>query len=309
MGMRPDIRRSLRAGIEIFSRLSYRYSVVLCVSLVALASYLDFRTGIDASPVLLYLVPIALGSWFLRVGDGYRLAALSGVVFLATDLLTRAHYLKPLIHVWNGVSVFGLFVVAAYTLSELRSHVDSQKKLARVDFLTAIANRRGFQESMEAEILRARRWNTPLTIAYMDIDYFKALNDKMGHAKGDLLLKQTATLLRDNLRATDALARMGGDEFAFILVGSAPAVVKKVVEKIHYGLRGMAMANDWPVSFSIGVVTYLSPPRKLDDMLRAADELMYEVKQDRGAGAQYRVVEAEPDRSSLAPVAGGTTIS
>jgi len=306
--MKPDIRRALREGLNRFSALSYQKGLSISLGLLLLAGAVDHLTGTDSSPLLLYLFPIALASWFLRAGDGGRAAALSGGAFFVINLIGRRYDMSVLAHGWDALSAFAVFWLAALILGKLRAHIDGQAAVARADILTGIANRRGFQESMEAEILRSRRWNAPLTLAIMDIDHFKTLNDTMGRPKGDQVLKQTATLLRDNLRATDALARMGGDEFAFILVGSAPPVVKKVVEKIHYGLRGMAMSHEWPVSFSIGVVTYLSPPASTDDMVTSAFELMREVKQERGSPARYKVVEAEkaPARE---PVAGGTTIS
>jgi diguanylate cyclase (GGDEF)-like protein len=171
-----------------------------------------------------------------------------------------------------------------------------------MDDLTHIPNRRAFNELAQIEIQRSRRDLTPLTVAFVDIDNFKWINDKRGHQEGDLLLKQVALTLRANLRATDFAARLGGDEFAFLLPHATDVIARKVLEKVHYGLMGMARSNDWPVAFSMGAVTFSRPPKNIEELLLKPDSLMYEVKRNKEQAFRHEVVlqQAEEESTTFA---------
>ena len=154
----------------------------------------------------------------------------------------------------------------------------AERRLARVDPLTGLANRRAFYEGAELERKRSLRHSRPLSVAYIDLDNFKQVNDQMGHDVGDELLAQIGSLLQNRLRAEDLTARMGGDEFAILLPENNYESACIAVHKTHRMLTEMAKDNRWPVTFSIGMVTFAPPPGNIEDMLRAADDLMYTVK-------------------------------
>lgn len=153
-----------------------------------------------------------------------------------------------------------------------------EKELARTDALTGLANRRAFYEALRAERSRASRYGRPITLAYVDLDNFKRVNDTLGHAIGDELLVCVADLLRSNLRMSDSVGRLGGDEFALLLPETGPQHAEGLLKKLAAVLNAAMQAQKWPVTFSIGAAAFLDNPPPMEEMIRTADELMYSVK-------------------------------
>ncbi len=162
--------------------------------------------------------------------------------------------------------------------NRLQEALAKEKELARVDPLTHVWNRRAFFEQAEIEISRAWRYSRPLCVAYLDIDNFKQVNDTLGHSTGDVLLVTLASTLRAELRASDLIARMGGDEFAVLLPEIDAASAELVLKKVQKSLLETVEQNGWNVTFSIGAASFAKPPGSLEAMIRVADEAMYAVK-------------------------------
>ncbi|PYX91204.1 MAG: hypothetical protein DMG67_10825 [Acidobacteria bacterium] len=156
--------------------------------------------------------------------------------------------------------------------------LEAEKKLARSDVLTDLANRRAFYERAEQERKRAGRYGRPLSLAYIDLDNFKQVNDTRGHDAGDQVLSSVATVLKNNLRAEDLAARLGGDEFALLLPEAGDAAAAFVIHKLHRLLTAAMQERNFPVTFSMGLVTYDEVPQNIEEMVQKADDLMYEVK-------------------------------
>jgi diguanylate cyclase (GGDEF)-like protein len=163
-------------------------------------------------------------------------------------------------------------------ITEIRSAMEREKELARTDPLTGAMNSRAFGELATAELHRARRYERPFTLAYVDIDDFKAVNDRFGHSTGDTLLRLVAETMKHNSRAVDVVARVGGDEFVVLLPETGPGPAQVVSRKLQERLLGVVQQNGWPATFSIGAITFISPPATVDEMLRLADRLMYSAK-------------------------------
>jgi diguanylate cyclase (GGDEF)-like protein/PAS domain S-box-containing protein len=161
---------------------------------------------------------------------------------------------------------------------QLEFALEKERELSRQDPLTGLANRRAFLEASELEKERCRRYHHCFNIAYIDLDSFKAINDKLGHTVGDQVLVQVACTLRSNLRLTDVVARLGGDEFAILLTETDPTSAEKVLRKLHELLRATMKDHGWNVDFSIGLASYRCPPESIDTIIRTADGLMYSVK-------------------------------
>ncbi len=162
--------------------------------------------------------------------------------------------------------------------SRLRSLLAREHELARIDPLTTVPNRRAFYEALDKERVRSVRYHRPFTIAYVDLDNFKKVNDALGHAKGDELLVQVAAGLRSNLRGSDYVGRLGGDEFAILLPETDATAATCVLRKLRQRLLEEMNAHSWQVTFSIGAATFLDPPDSLDVIIRMADETMYAIK-------------------------------
>jgi diguanylate cyclase (GGDEF)-like protein len=127
-------------------------------------------------------------------------------------------------------------------------------------------------------IERARRDRQPTSIAYIDCDDFKRINDRFGHSTGDQLLKVVAATLMERVRKSDVVARLGGDEFAVLLPETPSQSAQEVIQGLKTGLLDRMQTHAWPVTFSIGVATFVTPPTTLNEMIELSDTLMYTVK-------------------------------
>ena len=172
----------------------------------------------------------------------------------------------------------------------LRATTAREATMARTDPLTGLFNRRAFIELATREVARAERYHRSVSIAYMDIDKFKAVNDAGGHKEGDRLLVQVAETLRGNLRSSDVVARYGGDEFVVLLPDTGDAAAEAVLEKLMGALRGATRA-EWPATFSIGFITVDRPSVSLDRLVQEADTLAYAAKRAGGDCVRHRHLE------------------
>ncbi len=255
----------------------------------------DHLTG-EANFTLLYLGPIAFATWRVGLRAGLLLSAVSAGSSLVTDLTLPRHP-SPAVQAWNLLVQLGVFVALALLLDALRSRLVFEQQVARTDPLTGIANRRDFLESADLELERTRRHLRPLTVAYLDLDDFKGVNDRFGHEAGDAVLRTVATTLREATRTVDAVARLGGDEFGLLLPETDGPTAETLVRRLQATLAEAIQQRGWPVTFSLGVATFHRAPRSVDEMINRADELMYQAKRTSKAGVRFEVVaRADPDR-------------
>jgi diguanylate cyclase len=167
------------------------------------------------------------------------------------------------------------------------------KDYAYTDPLTEIPNRRFYYERLLQEISRARRGNRPLTLALVDLDLFKEVNDAVGHHGGDQVLKFFAQFMRENLRQEDIICRIGGDEFAVILPETPAAKATKFFDRVREKLDHMEFSAGGrlrvSISFSCGVAEF-RPEYLPEDLIEEADHSLYSAK----ATGRSRVVIAPP---------------
>jgi diguanylate cyclase (GGDEF)-like protein len=130
----------------------------------------------------------------------------------------------------------------------------------------------------------AAREGNPITLAYFDLDDFKRVNDEAGHGEGDRVLRLVASTITESIRRTDSLARLGGDEFALLISGADRITAEGVISKLRTALHKAFVHERLAVTCSIGCVTFQAPLPSAEDAIRAADSLMYAVK-NRGKNA------------------------
>jgi diguanylate cyclase (GGDEF)-like protein/PAS domain S-box-containing protein len=161
---------------------------------------------------------------------------------------------------------------------------------ARYDYLTQIPNRVLFHDRLDQSLARAKRSGSPLALLYMDLDSFKEINDTLGHAAGDIVLRHAAERLVKAVREEDTVARMGGDEFTVIMTGfSGREEVMDTVGRLFSTLSGPLMVGGQEVSVtaSVGVAVFPEDGEDADRLLRNADIAMYKAKERRGNAVEF----------------------
>ena len=255
--------------------------LILAVSflLVGLIAFVSYEVHVEVRFSFFYLVPISLGSWFVSRRAGILLALLSALSWVVAALAEGGFvFSRDSVLYWNTSLLLIFFLVMAALLSTLREALEREKVLARRDPLTNLFNRLALFEAAEIEVRRSVRYNRPLTVGYIDIDGFKRVNDRFGHAAGDKLLQLVAETIRKGLRATDVVGRIGGDEFVVLLPETESEAAEVVFRKMMEELPSATQDSPWPVTFSVGVLTMQTSPISVDEMIRMADELMYSAK-------------------------------
>ncbi|MCJ7526189.1 MAG: GGDEF domain-containing protein [Candidatus Aminicenantes bacterium] len=247
--------------------------------MILLLGAIDYYSGFEFSFSIFYLAPIVLVTWRVGRTPGLVFSFLGALTWFAADAASGHLYSSAFIYSWNTIMRLGFFLIISMLLATLKKELQLQRELAHQDFLTGTANPRYFYDIVQMEIHRARRHGRPCSAAYIDLDNFKAVNDRLGHQVGDNVLCVVADCLKANVRVIDTVARLGGDEFVLFLPETEQEGARTVLTKIRCCLTGAMEQNDWQVGFSIGVLTFLSMPSTVDEMIRLVDGLMYAVKQ------------------------------
>jgi diguanylate cyclase (GGDEF)-like protein len=173
--------------------------------------------------------------------------------------------------------------------------LEKERKLARTDDLTGIANKRAFHESVSAEIRRSARYQHTFTIAFLDVDDFKKVNDQHGHGVGDSVLKAISESIRTSLRSEDVVARLGGDEFAILLPETGKEAAQAALRNVQDNLAAAMRERGIPVTLSVGAVTCIDPKCEVDELIRVADGQMYSAKFSRKGSASFVMLEGRPE--------------
>ncbi len=245
------------------------------------------RVTIDRVPTLLAIDPIP-GTQLLIVASLAESDALAGHVRYAGNLLGFAAIALLAL-------TFPFVVVSRRAVHDLRHRRElerryvQERRRARSDQLTGVANRVAFDDQLERCNRTLAEEGLPFVLAFIDIDRFKALNDSQGHAAGDNALRRVARTLVGSVRATDLVARLGGDEFAVLMPGATAQGAPRVCGKLHAALLAAAASADLRIGFSIGVVAFEQAPAEPRIITALADRLMYDVKSAGGEGVRYGV--------------------
>ena len=235
------------------------------------------------------------------------MSSLSALVWLAAEYSAGHRYSHASLYFWNTLIRTGFFVIITYLVAELQKSQREERQAARTDFISGAANARHFNELLQREIDRVRRYPHAITVVFIDVDNFKLVNDLFGHKIGDDVLRCIARELKSQLRKTDLIARLGGDEFGVLLPSTQQPEARLVVSKVHANLSEAMRRANWPVTFSMGAVTCVSPPHSAEQLVNMADDLMYEVKNGtkddfRCAtwdGKNTRIYERKKDKKML----------
>jgi diguanylate cyclase (GGDEF)-like protein len=254
----------------------------------------DFITRLFSRGTCTHFDRSGLEAWLEHVNSHHRTEPFGSFEIQLHDgrwlLLTKQVY-------EGGRLVMACVDITKHKQAELalRAAHEELERLAMTDELTGTSNRRHFLAQMEKEYERARRYRHFTSLAMLDLDHFKRVNDRYGHPAGDQVLKHFGALLLSHLRSEDAVGRLGGEEFALLLPETEQAGARTVLERIRQDLAGAALesiAPDFRYTFSAGIAE-LEPdtPFTCDDWVRAADQALYQAKSD---GRNRSVVHHRP---------------
>lgn len=282
------MERRVKRFLEAFENRSPLFWTAVGFTIVGLFGLVDYATGNELTISLFYLIPIVLVTWVVNRETGLFLSFMSGLTLLSAEIAAGQTYSHPIFYFLNTLIRTLFYVFIVYLLSELQMSREEEKLAARTDFVTGAVNARYFNELLQMEISRIRRYPHPITLVYVDVDNFKLVNDLFGHQIGDDVLRCIATELKSQLRITDTVARLGGDEFVMLLPSTRQPEARLVVSKVYMNLIEKMRQRNWPVTFSMGAVTCEFSPYSAEQLVNMADELMYEVKNSTKNDIRFR---------------------
>ena len=260
-----------------------------CLLLILMLAALDHTTGYELSFSIFYLLPIAFATWYAGTYQGVLLSIVSASVWLIVDITAGNQYSRSFIPIWNAGVRFLFFIVTAWLLTTVKAQLEKERIMARLDGLTGVMNGFAFTESAETILRIADRFDRTTAIGYIDLDNFKRVNDTLGHAEGDQVLKTVASVLLSSVRKADLVGRLGGDEFVVLLPETTYSGAATVFESIRESILKKAAERGWPIGLSIGAAVFLTAPSSLNEAIRLADTLMYRVKK---SGKNHILIEA-----------------
>jgi diguanylate cyclase (GGDEF)-like protein len=256
-----------------------RRALILFTGLVlTLLVYLTNELAPPAVKVgLFYLIPVLFVTWHEGAFWGAVFTAGAMALRMAVELEQQAPPTTAILSLINQFSFAIVAGVAMFAFMYVRKSQVQLVDLAMHDPLTHVLNARAFAEQLAQELERNRRYNRPLAVLYLDLDDFKAVNDTHGHQTGDAVLRLVADAIRRAVRQADLVGRLGGDEFAVLMPETdgpeADAVGQRLAAELAKAFRGSPT-----VTASIGVVSCTVTKADTDDILRSADQAMYEAK-------------------------------
>ena len=246
--------------------------------LFALIGGIDSLVIPEISLSFFYLLPISFVTWFVKKEAGIITAFASVIAIFSLNNNHQPNGSALLDSYWETTVILMFFLTVCYLVFELRAAKEREKEIARIDHVTGLANKRLFFELARLEVKKSIRYRHPLTVIYIDIDDFTSIYDKLGQSIGNKLLQIVAETLKDSIRETDIMGRIGSDEFVILLPGSGHEPAQIVANRVQRQLREAMETHKWSVTFSIGAVTFINPPNSVDAMIQRADHLMYLVK-------------------------------
>jgi diguanylate cyclase (GGDEF)-like protein len=282
---------------QCLRRLPDPLLVVIGLAIVAGIAAFRLTAGRDIPVVDFLLIAVVGVGWYASSRwCGQAVAVVAAVV--AAGIAVGQSHASVGAAVASGAARLALYFLVLGLLGLMRRERAAYQRAAATDQQTGAANARAFQVLAQAEVDRSRRYQRELSLAYLDVDDFKAINDRLGHVEGDHVLAQVSHVMRCTVRSVDTVARLGGDEFAILMPETNAASARTVVERVRAEMTRLTTTDAKPVPCSIGLVTFDRPAASLNELINAADDLMYRAKQ----GGKDRIEQAERSGSFVQPI-------
>ncbi len=283
--------KTTSSGFDQFMRrMPDVVQLVLGLAMIAGLTAFKLTVGHSVTVIDFLFIPVVGVGWFATSrAYGYAVAAVAAGTSVVLAMVAETHA-SAVAAVASGLARFVFYLVVLGLLGMMRRERAGNRRAATTDHLTATANARGFSAILQAEVTRAQRTVGRLSLAYLDIDDFKIINDSLGHAEGDKVLREVSHILRAAVRSTDVVGRLGGDEFAVLLPDTDGITARQVMDRVVEQIARLRTSDGARLTSSVGLVTCATPPRSGQDLLEAADRLMYKAKnagKDRLEQAEY----------------------
>ncbi len=288
----PANERIYQAVKTIFSILDNRAPKsisLLSFLMILVLSIVHVAVGGTINLGPFYIFPVLFSSWYGPKRAGVLMALFSTLVLVVIKTVS-SQFSVAISELLLFAAPYAIaYPVLAILITNFRNVHRVEVNAADTDNLTGVHNVRSFYAEFANELLRSHRYNHVFSLAYIDIDNFKNINDSLGHSIGDELLQEVADCLVSSLRATDIVARLGGDEYVCLLPETKQEEAKSAFFKTTKLLKERMKEHEWSVSFSIGLVTFDDLPEDIKDAIDIADKLMYSVKKGKKDNVAYKV--------------------
>lgn len=230
----------------------------------------------------LYILPIWIGT---RLGGRLAGFILVGFATLSNVWLDLASGSTSISNVSSGLIWFGVFCLVMLLVAQVEESLSKTERMAHQDSLTGLYNRRGLELEGRRVIHRANRNRDTVSVAMLDCDRFKMINDEFGHRAGDEALKFLAHTLRENTRESDVASRLGGDEFVIVFANTTFAEAEQALARIERAFEAGMEERGYSATLSVGLAQISADARDLKTLVARADEAMYLRKERKRTAA------------------------
>lgn len=282
---------SIKNSIEFCEAVPPLQAIILLAAYALIIAVLDHVVGDEYALAFLYVPIICFLTIRVSLNAALYTSIVCAVFWLADDIVFESTANPSAGEVVTAMIHFLCFAVIATFLLRLTQALEKEKQFARYDYLTGLPNMHAFHEQANKLLQGQPPGIVPTSIAFIDCDNFKTVNDTLGHHEGDNLLKVVGQVLKTSTRDSDCTSRYGGDEFIILFSNTDQEIALKRLTQIKQSLDQSMLEHSWPVTFSMGIATFIGPADSIENAIHQADQIMYELKRQSKNGISAQVFD------------------